>query len=178
MPYLRPTPALYPSPGLLQSRHDLSKWCNIFSLKSNSGNLAKRNIILMCSCSVNNTCTNRLHEAKYGIVLLRVFPALLSVGIGTAVQVGMHFMNPVPVMKLVELIRGMQTSDEVRSHTGTQVATPIHQRSTKNICIKQPHVLSVTCSLGWWVSLENVCCKISALSLLCCLSIRPTSFCL
>lgn len=25
----------------------------------------------------------------------------------------MHFMNPVPVMKLVELIRGMQTSDEV-----------------------------------------------------------------
>lgn len=26
--------------------------------------------------------------------------------------VGMHFMNPVPVMKLVELIRGLQTSDE------------------------------------------------------------------
>ena len=26
---------------------------------------------------------------------------------------GMHFMNPVPVMKLVELIRGMATSDEV-----------------------------------------------------------------
>lgn len=25
---------------------------------------------------------------------------------------GMHFMNPVPVMKLVELIRGIQTSDE------------------------------------------------------------------
>ncbi|DBB07261.1 TPA: hypothetical protein ACH3X1_011822 [Trebouxia sp. C0004] len=38
--------------------------------------------------------------------------------IATATQrpqqvVGMHFMNPVPVMKLVELIRGMQTSDEV-----------------------------------------------------------------
>lgn len=27
--------------------------------------------------------------------------------------VGMHFMNPVPVMKLVELIRGLKTSDEV-----------------------------------------------------------------
>jgi len=27
--------------------------------------------------------------------------------------VGMHFMNPVPVMKLVEIIRGLQTSDEV-----------------------------------------------------------------
>ncbi len=26
--------------------------------------------------------------------------------------IGMHFMNPVPVMKLVELIRGIQTSDE------------------------------------------------------------------
>ena len=26
--------------------------------------------------------------------------------------VGMHFMNPVPIMKLVELIKGLQTSDE------------------------------------------------------------------
>ncbi len=26
--------------------------------------------------------------------------------------VGMHFMNPVPVMKLVEMIKGLQTSDE------------------------------------------------------------------
>lgn len=29
--------------------------------------------------------------------------------------IGMHFMNPVPVMKLVEVIRGYQTSDEVTS---------------------------------------------------------------
>lgn len=27
--------------------------------------------------------------------------------------IGMHFMNPVPVMKLVEIIRGLSTSDEV-----------------------------------------------------------------
>jgi len=31
--------------------------------------------------------------------------------------IGMHFMNPVPVMKLVELIRGMATSDETFAQT-------------------------------------------------------------
>src|SRR5699024_3962757 len=37
----------------------------------------------------------------------------LAAGTKRADQViGMHFMNPVPVMKLVELIRGLQTSDE------------------------------------------------------------------
>ena len=30
--------------------------------------------------------------------------------------IGMHFMNPVPVMKLVEVIRAYQTSDEVTQH--------------------------------------------------------------
>jgi 3-hydroxybutyryl-CoA dehydrogenase len=34
--------------------------------------------------------------------------------------IGMHFMNPVPVMKLVEIIRGLSTSDET---TRTVVAT-------------------------------------------------------
>ena len=30
--------------------------------------------------------------------------------------IGMHFMNPVPVMKLVEIIRGLATSDETTKH--------------------------------------------------------------
>jgi 3-hydroxybutyryl-CoA dehydrogenase len=43
--------------------------------------------------------------------------------------VGMHFMNPVPVMKLVEIIRGLATSDETTKHvTGLSKAlgkTPV-----------------------------------------------------
>ncbi len=30
--------------------------------------------------------------------------------------IGMHFMNPVPIMKLVEIIRGQETSDETTAH--------------------------------------------------------------
>jgi 3-hydroxybutyryl-CoA dehydrogenase len=31
--------------------------------------------------------------------------------------IGMHFMNPVPVMKLVEVIRALQTSDQTHQIT-------------------------------------------------------------
>jgi 3-hydroxybutyryl-CoA dehydrogenase len=36
--------------------------------------------------------------------------------------IGMHFMNPVPLMKLVEVIRGHATSDETFARTGDLVA--------------------------------------------------------
>ncbi|MDD9964999.1 MAG: 3-hydroxybutyryl-CoA dehydrogenase [Myxococcales bacterium] len=38
--------------------------------------------------------------------------ALAAVTRRPAQVIGMHFMNPVPAMKLVEIIRGLQTSDE------------------------------------------------------------------
>jgi len=38
--------------------------------------------------------------------------------------IGMHFMNPVPVMKLVEVIRGYNTSDEV-TKTVTQLSSSL-----------------------------------------------------
>jgi 3-hydroxybutyryl-CoA dehydrogenase len=41
--------------------------------------------------------------------------------------IGMHFMNPVPVMKLVEIIRGYSTSDEV-----TQQVVSISESLGKN----------------------------------------------
>ena len=48
--------------------------------------------------------------------------------------VGMHFMNPVPVMKLVELIRGLPTTDETFAAT-----TALALRMGKQICVSQDY---------------------------------------
>ena len=46
--------------------------------------------------------------------------------------IGMHFMNPVPVMKLVEVIRGLQTSDattaEIKALAESMGKTPVECR--------------------------------------------------
>ncbi len=48
--------------------------------------------------------------------------------------VGMHFMNPVPVMKLVELIRGLPTSDETFAQTRALAA-----KMGKTVCESQDY---------------------------------------
>ncbi|HET6782022.1 MAG TPA: 3-hydroxybutyryl-CoA dehydrogenase [bacterium] len=48
---------------------------------------------------------------------------------------GMHFFNPVPVMKLVELIRGLQTSEETMN-TGRRFATAVGK--TVVVCKDSP----------------------------------------
>ena len=44
--------------------------------------------------------------------------------------IGMHFMNPVPVMKLVEVIRGYSTSDEV-THTVMETSKKLNKVPTE-----------------------------------------------
>ena len=60
----------------------------------------------------------RLDEASPEGALLASNTSSISITLMAAATqrpdkvIGMHFMNPVPVMKLVEIIRGLQTSDE------------------------------------------------------------------
>jgi len=58
------------------------------------------------------------HTAKPGAILASNTSSISITKIAAATGrpdrvIGMHFMNPVPVMKLIEIIRGLQTSDEV-----------------------------------------------------------------
>ena len=48
--------------------------------------------------------------------------------------IGMHFMNPVPVMKLVEIIRGLATSDET-----TQAVVALSERLGKTVAEAQDY---------------------------------------
>jgi 3-hydroxybutyryl-CoA dehydrogenase len=60
--------------------------------------------------------------AKPGAILASNTSSISITKIGAATQrpnkvIGMHFMNPVPLMKLVEVIRGLATSDETTQVT-------------------------------------------------------------
>ena len=60
--------------------------------------------------------------ARPGIILASNTSSISLTKIGAATKrpdrvIGMHFMNPVPLMTLVEVIRGLDTSDETRDTT-------------------------------------------------------------
>ena len=61
-------------------------------------------------------------HAPAGCILASNTSSISITAIATATKrpasvIGMHFMNPVPIMKLVEIIRGEKTSDEVVART-------------------------------------------------------------
>jgi len=60
--------------------------------------------------------------ARPQIILASNTSSISITKIGSATRrpgniIGMHFMNPVPVMNLVEVVRGLQTADETQSAT-------------------------------------------------------------
>lgn len=70
-------------------------------------------------------------HADPGAILATNTSSISITRIGTVTDraervIGMHFMNPVPIMKLVEVIRGKETSDEV-----TQTVMDISRRLEK-----------------------------------------------
>jgi len=59
-------------------------------------------------------------QARPGVILASNTSSISITKIAAATQrpervIGMHFMNPVPIMRLVEIIRGLATSDETTS---------------------------------------------------------------
>lgn len=70
-----------------------------FEIFKKIDNLAKKDVILA-------TNTSSISITKIASVTLRPDKVI-----------GMHFMNPVPLMKLIEIIRGIATSDETYNET-------------------------------------------------------------
>jgi 3-hydroxybutyryl-CoA dehydrogenase len=67
----------------------------------------KKNIFNTLSCIVKETAILASNTSSFSIT------TLAAAATRPERVIGMHFMNPVPVMKLVEIIRGLQTSDKV-----------------------------------------------------------------
>ncbi|MEO6315458.1 MAG: 3-hydroxyacyl-CoA dehydrogenase NAD-binding domain-containing protein [Chitinophagaceae bacterium] len=84
---------------------------------------------------------NQLHEFNHSEVIFATNTSSLSVTaiaamvIHPARVVGMHFFNPAPVMKLVEVVRGEQTSEET---TATVLSLAQQMGKTPVLCKDAP----------------------------------------
>jgi 3-hydroxybutyryl-CoA dehydrogenase len=73
--------------------------------------------------AVKNELFGKLDRiCRAGVILATNTSSISITRIGAATErperiIGMHFMNPVPVMKLVEVISGLATSEETRAET-------------------------------------------------------------
>ena len=66
--------------------------------------------------------------------------------------IGMHFFNPVPALKLVEIIRGIETSDETYeavSNLAERLELPLRPRAQDSVLRRKPqHTLRLAVLRG------------------------------
>jgi 3-hydroxybutyryl-CoA dehydrogenase len=99
--------------GRIRTTTELADFANAsFVIEAITENLeAKRELFRALDSATNRECvlasnTSSISITKLGAATTRPDKVI-----------GMHFMNPVPVMKLVEVIRGIATSDETWTRT-------------------------------------------------------------
>jgi 3-hydroxybutyryl-CoA dehydrogenase len=99
--------------GRIRTTTELSEFANAsFVIEAITENLeAKRELFRALDSATNRECVLASNTSSISITKL---------GAATSRPdkvIGMHFMNPVPVMKLVEVIRGIATSDDTWTRT-------------------------------------------------------------
>jgi len=99
--------------GRIRTTTELSDFAEAsFVIEAITENLeAKREVFRALDAAANRECVLASNTSSISITKL---------GAATSRPdkvIGMHFMNPVPVMKLVEVIRGIATSDETWART-------------------------------------------------------------
>jgi 3-hydroxybutyryl-CoA dehydrogenase len=72
---------------------------------------AKQSLIKQLDKIVSKDCILATNTSSISIT------KIASISCNPQNIIGMHFMNPVPVMKLVEIITGLQTSQETLKRT-------------------------------------------------------------
>jgi 3-hydroxybutyryl-CoA dehydrogenase len=92
------------------------------------GDFADRDLVVEAVVENADVKTKLFREldgiARAGVILATNTSSISITKIAAATErpervIGMHFMNPVPVMKLVEIIRGLATSDETAAAVST-----------------------------------------------------------